>query len=182
MLKKIVEGLMFGAGFAISYVVIWYVSSYLILPMFISQNYEQEASSRLSEFASKSRPIESQQNAPAQPTVPFHELNIDDQIKQASVIALARFESASDGKRKAIIKEFLKKEPGVTIYYNVGDEYPSSSYYPSDGRVYGDGVIIFFVGSPASMRMSVSFSGNRIRGLSDLPIELLKKKCEEPDA
>jgi len=121
-------------------------------------------------------------NETRNPSIAFHELPIEDQIKQSSVIALAKFEPSADGKMRAIIKEFLKKRPGTQIHYNIGDEHPSSSYYPSDNKVRGDGVVIFFVGSPASMKMSMTFSDNRILGLGDLPMELFKKKCAAPDA
>ena len=82
----------------------------------------------------------------------------------------------------AKIKEFLKKESGTTIYYNIGDEYPTSSYYPKEGTRYGDGVIIFFADSPATMKMSMSYSGDRIHSLGDIPIELFKKKCNDQNA
>ena len=91
---------------------------------------------------------------------------------------MAVYEPSSDGKMKAIIKEFLKKKPGTIIYYQVGDEYPAASYYPQEGIEHGDGVIIFFTGSPAKMKMSVTFSDGRICGLSDIPIDLFKKKCK----
>jgi hypothetical protein len=83
---------------------------------------------------------------------------------------------------RAIIKDFLKKDPAATFYYDVGEEYANSSYYPKENTRYGDGVIIFFTGSPATMQMSATFSGDRISGLADLPLALLKKKCEEPAA
>ena len=95
---------------------------------------------------------------------------------------MARFEPTADGRKKAIIRQFLKKAPDTTIYYSVGDEYPVASYYPSEGPMHGDGVIVFFVGSPAEMRMSMSYTGDRIQGLGDIPIELFKKKCETPGA
>lgn len=79
---------------------------------------------------------------------------------------------------KAVITEFLKKDANVTIYYGMGDEYPSSSYYPKEKTGYGDGVVIFFTGSPAMIKMSMTYSGDRIHGLGDLPVELLRKKCK----
>lgn len=119
-------------------------------------------------------------NTPLQSTeTPFHELELSEQIKQSSVIALLKYEQATDGKRHAVIKEFLKKSPGTEIYYAVGDEYKHSSYYPNAGTNYGDGLVIFFVGSPAQMRLSMSFEGDRIRGLGDLPVNLLREKCNE---
>jgi hypothetical protein len=183
MLKKFTEGLLFGGGFGISFLALWYVAAYLITPMFVGSQIEQVANKHLSNLDSKTQSSISRiPEALRESGPPFHELKLEEQIKKASVIALAKYEPAPDGKMKATIKEFLKKEPGVTLYYNVGDEYASSSYYPKDRTSYGDGLVIFFVGSPAEMRMSMSYEGDRIRGLGDLPLELLKKKCKEPNA
>ncbi|GHU29057.1 hypothetical protein AGMMS50256_13010 [Betaproteobacteria bacterium] len=183
MLKKFGEGLVFGAGFAISFVLIYCVVSYLTFPMIFTSTVEREMRSSRPEVGTNKHPPESSITGNVQePSVPFYDMQIEDQIKQSSVIALAKFEPSADGKTRTIIKEFLKKEPNVKIYYDIGDEYPEASGYPSDEKVYGDGIVIFFVGSPASSRMGMSYSGNRIRGLADMPIELLRKKCEAPDA
>jgi len=181
MLKKFTDGLIFGCGFTISFLAIWYIATYTLYPRLIS-SITKSANQQLSQEGFS---IPSEQTAPdtkRQLSKPFHELSVEEQIKNASVIALARFEKSPDGKMKAVIKEFLKKDPGVIIYYNIGDEYPSSSYYPNENRGYGDGVVIFFTGSPASMGMSVTYTGDRISGLSDIPIELFKQKCKEPNA
>ena len=182
MFKKFIEGLAFGCGFSISFIALWFVAAFTITPMLASY-FTQHAEKQI---------LEKDAGAPAaiRPEIknfheegkPFHEMSLEEQIQKASVIALARYEKADDGKMKAMIKEFLKKDPDVTVHYNIGDEYPNSSYYPSEDKKYGDGVVIFFVGSPASMRMSVSYSGDRIGGLADLPIELFKKKCKAPGA
>lgn len=171
MLKKFTDGLIFGAGFAISCMVIFFSASFLILPMFMSKHIEYPTGIEQSNVVAQSHP-----------SIPFHDLGLEEQIKQSSVIALAKFEPAPDGQMKAIIKEFLKKDPGVTIYYNIGDEHPSSSYYLQKDVGHGDGLVIFFTGSPANMKMSMSYSGDRIQGLGDIPVELFKKKCGEPDA
>ncbi len=181
MLKKFTDGLVFGTGFAISFVAIWYIATYTLYPTLISSVTE----SANQQIAQEGYSVPSEQTVPNiqhQLSKPFHEMSPEEQIKNASVIALARFEKSPDGKMKAIIKEFLKKEPRVTIYYNIGDEYPSSSYYPSENRSYGDGVVIFFTGSPARMGMSVTYTGDRISGLSDIPIELFKQKCKESNS
>ena len=180
MLKKFTDGLTFGCGFAISFVAIWYIATYTLYPMLIS-SVTKSANQQLSQEGFSTPSDQSTQNTPHQLSKSFHEMSPEEQIKNASVIALAKFEKSSDGKMKAIIKEFLKKDPGVIIYYNIGDEYPSSSYYPNESRGYGDGVVIFFTGSPANMGMSVTYTGDRISGLSDIPIELFKQKCKEPN-
>lgn len=183
MLKKFTEGLVFGGGFGVSFLVLWYVAAYLITPMFVESQIEQAANRQLSDHDAKTQSsISRSPGTPRDSGPPFHELKIEEQIKKSSVIALAKYEPSPDGKMKAIIKEFLKNEPGVTLYYKIGDEYASSSYYPKEKTSYGDGLVIFFVGSPATMRMSMSYEGDRIRGLGDIPLELLKKKCKEPNA
>lgn len=183
MFKKFTEGLVFGGGFGISFVFIWYIAAYLIYPMFVGPHIEKTVTKQLSEIESQVSPsVSSRPEVFERLGKQFHELSLEDQIKQASVIAIAKYEKSSDGKMKAIIKEFLKKEPDTTIYYNIGDEYPGSSYFPKENTMYGDGVVIFFTGSPASMKMSMSYSGDRIHSLGDIPIELFKKKCKDPNA
>lgn len=182
MLKKFLDGLVFGSGFAIAFVAIWFVAGYLITPKITASQISAINSQLDGTGAIETRSSLGSQEIPTVDSKPFHEMTLDDQIKHSSVIALARFERAPDGRMKAIIKEFLKKDPNVTVHYNLGDEYAHSSYYPKDNTRYGDGVIVFFVGSPATMRMSMSFSGDRIHGLGDLPLELLKQKCANPEA
>jgi hypothetical protein len=167
--KRFLEGVTFGAGFGLAFLLVLWLG----LSFFITK-----APDRTGVSFSTLKPAE---KSPEESGPPFHELAIEEQIKKSSVIALARYETAQDGKKKAILKEFLKKEPGTTIYYNIGDEYPEGSYYPTEGRGDNENLIIFFTGSPASMKMSTTFSGDRIRSLGDIPLELFRSKCE-PDA
>jgi hypothetical protein len=179
MIKKFFEGLVFGCGFGISFIALWIVAS-IITPMFaynFTQPVEYQIDKRETAASSASlpKPYELLEEGKQ-----FHESSIEEQIEKSSVIALARYEKSDDGKMKAIIKEFLKKVPDVTVYYKIGDEHRGHSYYPNENKVYGDGIIIFFVGSPASVRMSMSYTGDRISGLADLPLELLREKCAAP--
>lgn len=183
MLKKFVEGLVFGGGFALSFIALWYLAAYLVTPIFVSSQFERATTSHSP--ATDSTPptsITRRTEIPSEQETPFHELPLEEQIKQSSVIALAKYERAHDGKMKAILTEFLKKEPNVSIFYNIGDEHPSSSYYPKDNTRYGDGVVMFFTGKPASMRMSMSYSGGRLHSLGDMPVELFRKKCNDINA
>lgn len=182
MLKKFTAGLVFGAGFGISFLALWYLAAYLITPMYARSQIEHITHQPLSDTDTRTQSSVSrnpQMFYEAEP--PFQEMQLEEKIRKSSVIALAKYEPSPDGKMKAIIREFLKIEPGTTLYYKVGDEHASSSYYPKNNTSYGDGLVIFFVGSPAEMRMSMSYEGDRIRGLGDLPIELLKIKCKAPN-
>lgn len=171
MLRKLFEGFIFGIGFSFACILV----AVFVLPQLLPISFRS---------FDRPSPVASQRIAsPPLPQQPhFHELPVEEQIKQASVIALARYEPSLDGKMKAVIQEFLKKEPNTVINYNVGDEYASSSFYPNPGHDHGDGVVIFFVGSQASRRLAVTYSGDRIRGLSDIPLELFRKKCAAPNA
>ena len=166
MIRRFVHGLLFGAGFALAFLVVL-ATGLLVVPV---------------TFTSAPRVVEGPLPSPVaetpRPSKPeFHDLSVDERITQASAIALARYEPAPDGQQKAIITEFLKKEPDTEIYYKVGDEFAMSSYYPKEGESRGDGVVIFFMGSPAEMRMAVGYRGDRIGGLADIPMNLFKEKC-----
>ena len=164
MLRKFAEGLVFGAGFVISGLVIAMIG----VPLLISSAPISERAPFPVQYSSSSAQVQE---------VQFHELPIEEQIKKASVIALARYEPDADGKMKAVVKELLKKDPGTVFHYEIGDEYAPSSYYPKEATQYGDGLVIFFVGSPATMRMAMSYSGDRIHSLGDMPLQLLRHKC-----
>ena len=107
----------------------------------------------------------------------FYDFPIEKQIEAASVIAIARYEKEGE-KLKCVISEILKHSPNTTFYFKVGDEYPQCSRYPKANESYGDGQLMFFVGSPAEFRYSTSFFGDRLSGLGEMPIELLRGKIQ----
>ena len=107
----------------------------------------------------------------------FHELPIEEQIERSSAIVLAKFEKAEDGAQKAIVTDVLKLKPGTVFHYKVGDEYPDGRRYPRQEGFSPEGLVVFFEGSPASTRMSMTFSGDRIGSLGDMPMALFKQKC-----
>lgn len=160
MLKKLISGVVFGSGFAIAFISIMYFSS------FISFEHKTYSTDQISDSNTKS--------------TPFHELDIEEQIKQSSVIALARYEKNKNGEMKTIITEILKKDSDTKFYYNIGDEY--SSFPPKTNTFYGNGEVIFFIGSPATIKRSVSYYGDRIHGLGDIPVGLFRKICNEKNA
>jgi hypothetical protein len=108
----------------------------------------------------------------------FSDWPLEKQIAEASVIAVAKYEKDGD-RYKAVISEILKKGPDIKFYYKVGEEYAQGGYYPKEGTRYGDGQIIFYTGSPASMRYSCTFDGDRIAAFGDMPFETLRKMINE---
>ena len=108
----------------------------------------------------------------------FFEWPPEKQIEAASVIAIAKYQKDGD-RMKCVISEILKKAPDTKFYYNVGDEYGQCSHYMKPGEDRGDGQIMFFVGNPAEFRFSASFRGDRLTGLGDMPIDVLRKQLKE---
>jgi hypothetical protein len=118
-----------------------------------------------------------QVSAPVDRHANFHDWPIDKQIQTASVIALARHRVEKD-QVKTVIAEILKQTPGTTFYYKVGDEW--RTHQPlRPNTSYGEGQVMFFVGSPAEFRFSTSYHGGRIGGLGDMPLDVLRSKIRE---
>ena len=102
----------------------------------------------------------------------------EQKIRAASVIALARHERSGETLR-CVITEVLKQAPGTAFYYRVGDEFPHGNRQIRDNTDYGDGQILFFVGSPAEHCQSVAFSGDRLRWMGDMPVTQLREIIRE---
>lgn len=170
MLRKFLDGMMFGAGFTLSFVVIVAVAGMLFTTFGPTSQLAVSQRESIAEAPSATGPV------------PFYELPIEQQIERASVIALVRYQSGEDGRMEAVLSEILKKGSDVEFFHSVGDEYVPLSHYPRPNENHGEGAVVFFDGSPAQMRSAMSYSGDRIPGLGDMPIELLKKKCAEQSA
>lgn len=180
MLKKFVDGLVFGAGFAISFMAILLVSINWVSTAMIECQIEESVSNLDAERCQKEIPekFKDQLKESKNEGKLFHKLPLEEKIERASVIALVRYEDTSGPKVRAVIDEFFKKTPSSKIYYDVGDEYTYGNYYPEDGVERGDGLVVFFTGSPATMTYLTTYDDSRVLGLSNIPINLLKKKIK----
>jgi hypothetical protein len=136
---------------------------------------EATASSSMSSTWSESRV-----QLPAEPREekPFHELPPEEMVARASVILLTSTEQGKD-RTRAVVAEILKQDPDVTLYYSVGDEFPTLSFYPNEKKGVdcgvGEGEVVFMVGSPASMRTAYGITNGRIGGLADMPLTKLRE-------
>ena len=113
----------------------------------------------------------------------FHDLLPDEKIRRASAILLTKVQI--DGSRvKEIVSEVVKRAPGVSLYYGVGDELEHMSHTldPSCKGCEGEGQVVFMGGNPAQMASSYSFTGDRIGGMGGMPLERLRKMAKESEA
>ena len=177
MLKKFFDGLAFGTGFSIAFIALWIIVTIFIVPVYLESQMSDLSDTDIV-FPNDSDGASVTFDA-ADDGEPFYDLSIDEQIAKASAIALAMYEPADDGRMQAIIVEYLKLQPGTETRYSVGDEYRGSSFYPNPDRNRGDGVVIFFTGSPATMELATSVYGDRVTGLKDIPLALFREKCRE---
>lgn len=105
----------------------------------------------------------------------FHELTNEKKIKYATVILLTRHEKDSKGHVKSVISEVVKQKPGTELHYKVGEEFSPYGYAPSDETCAGDGEIVLMVGSPAQMRESSSYTGDRLDSMGGMTLAELRE-------
>jgi len=100
----------------------------------------------------------------------FNELTNEKQIKYASAILLTKWVKSPRQKTRAIVSEIVKHKPGTELHFKVGDEYPT--YGRPDSECAGDGEVVLMVDSPAQMRSSSSYTGDRLDSLGMTLAEL----------
>ena len=108
----------------------------------------------------------------------FHELTIEEKVANATLIALARFETEND-RHRAMLTEVLKRDDNVAFYYEVGKEYPHASRWKNPDVSLSEGPVIFFVGSPAEFRYSSNLEHDRLLGAGDMPLSELRRLIAE---
>lgn len=173
MLNKFLSGLVLGLGFSVSLVVVVSLYFTFILP---------------NSFSTEEMPITSNSIAmPLGSDFPyiknFHELPLDEKIANSTAIIVTEISKNEDGIYESKVTEILKQQEGVELYYSLGDIYNHHSDYNSyeeQDRQVPHGFIVFMGGNPAQMRFSTSYSGGeRISSLGDIPMALLREKCDK---
>jgi hypothetical protein len=98
----------------------------------------------------------------------------EQRVRSASVIVLAKWERSGSTLR-CVISEILKRAPDTAFYYKVGDEYSALNQRVRDNADFGEGEVLFFNGSPARLELASAYRGDRITGLGDMPISMLRE-------
>ena len=106
-------------------------------------------------------------------------MSVDEKIELATAIIVVRYEEGGNGNYKSVVEDVLKQEEGVELYYSVGEVYESDSHLKISDDFVPTRSIVFMQGSPAIMRFSTTFDGERIRGLGGISLALLKEKCND---
>jgi len=104
----------------------------------------------------------------------FDRLSPEERVHAASVIALANYQRSGSPFR-CVISEILKQTTDTKFYYKVGDEFRAGNQRVIENTDFGDGEILFFTGSPARLELITAYRADRITGLGDMPISLLRE-------
>jgi len=102
----------------------------------------------------------------------FHDWPVERRVASASAIVMTKHRIEGED-LISTVSEVLKLEPGTALYYDVGAEYKRRK--TAKRTSYGDGEVVFFTGSPAQMRYSVTCSAGRCEGLGGIPLDTLRK-------
>lgn len=112
----------------------------------------------------------------------FHTWPLQQQIQVASVIVLTRRrEDRADGVH-CQVSEILKQNRGTEFYYQIGDDYPlcgAAAGNDAPGARDSEGEVLFFIGSPAAFRYSVSYARGKVASLGDMPLSALRKRVAD---
>jgi len=165
--KKLFSGILFGLGFSISCLGVYTLWILWVVPLTFSS--EDWTTSSYSTSQADEESFEYIEN--------FHELPLDEKIEKSTAILVTETSKGRDGKYVSRVVEVLKKEDGVDMYYKQGDLYDDHPSYEGNDEFVPGGYIVFMGGNPASMRYSVSYSGDRIRSLGGISLALLRDKC-----
>jgi hypothetical protein len=104
-----------------------------------------------------------------------------DKVRLATAILIVEMKEI-DGVHKAVVQEILKLQPGIRLYYKVGDDDDDLNHMPGeecDGCTPRQRILVFMQGNPAEMRFSTTFEGDRIAGLGGTSLDELRNFAQE---
>ena len=183
-MKRFTDGLIFGAGFGISFLLLSYLAAFVLYPILPERVIATDAyrPAFVTTGTTTPSPV-NPGNRETAPERPYHDLPFEEQIDQAIAIIITKYESGPDGLRKAMVTEYLKGAPSSDFPYKVGDEIPGQSFYAKPDESKGEGSVVFYVGRSDISQMSFQYEGDTLNSFGQMPLDVLRKKCRKvPDA
>ena len=105
----------------------------------------------------------------------FYQLSLDEKIKRSSIVLRTEYVDGTE-----TLVELLKRDEDTEFFYEIGDEFDPFEGYRDTTVDYGEGNIVFLAGSPADLKMSMSYSENRIPEQDGTTLDVLRAKCGAP--
>jgi len=97
-----------------------------------------------------------------------------DKVRLASAVLLVEMKKV-DGVHRAVVQEILKLQPGIRLYYQVGDNFDDLSHSPAeecDSCTSDSHELVFMQGNPARMRYATT-------SLGGMTIDELRRLAQE---
>ncbi len=174
-LARAIRGLTIAIWCWVGFQVILYSSSMFT---FLRATSGAMAGTRTSTSFSESSPSDPNEGYDAD----FTARPMKDKVRLATAILVVEMKEI-DGVHKAVVQEILKLQPGIRLYYKVGDDYDDLSHMPGeqcDSCTPQQRILVFMHGNPAEMRFSTTFEGDRIAGLGGMTLDELRKLARVP--
>lgn len=156
MIKTFIKGLVFGAGFSISVLIIFFFAKELLI-----------------------KNMEDKSTIPASHSSEWHQLSNDEQLKKATAIALIRYSDSKDGSKIAFVEK-IYTDKSIKLDLKPGDPYSNLRYYPrKDSFRERTGVLVLFRDSPPIEQSTLYLYDDRVAAYGDMPIDIAIQKFKE---
>jgi hypothetical protein len=159
LVRKLLAGAAFGAGILLAFVLTYFLVAPHVSYVFVPTNDQRRV------------------DATSLPhNLNYSGLNTEEKIKVSSAIALGTYRRTNGGGNKIIIQEYLKKDPAGQLTYAVGEEVSDAISQRAASDDFGDGVVIFFVGSPTQTKMTATYVNGVIAALDNISIDDFRQR------
>ena len=159
MFKKLMNGFIWGVGFSLALILIFFVAYKTF-------------------FNVKPRPAYGvdERNA-MEERIKWQELSDEEKIRTATVAVIVKYEKGEGLHMKAYIARVLSRSEDQALPYVVGSRLETEDYYSQDGRVRNrDGVVVMFGGNPVNDLGSIFIYDDRLSAMGNMPIEVFVNK------
>ncbi|MDX1455490.1 MAG: hypothetical protein R3217_08560 [Gammaproteobacteria bacterium] len=177
MFSKFKDGLAFGAGFGISFIIIFYFASFgmsAVWSLMASGNdtaIEQESGKQPCD----SKKLDEDEAQSQLSSMDVWEWPLDARLEDAELILILTYEAGEDGRNIAIITDILKQQEPAR--YKEGDEFSSESFYPGGNRRSLVGKQVFVLEGDRYSTTSGIYDGH-VPALENISIDKMRKTLE----
>jgi hypothetical protein len=162
MIKKLLQGFMFGCGFTVAMILISWIISFADFSF--TSEPKLTSSGELANYEEKAN---------------WRELNPSNKIEKASGLALLRFNEGKGKKMEAYVEKVFTKDESVKLPVEVGQRIESADYYAQDGYSRNrNGVLLIYSDNPPKEMEGTYLYEDRLIGLQDMPLNLFIEKFD----
>ena len=152
MIKKLLQGFVFGIGFTVAVMVV---------------NISDIS------FTSEPKVISSGESATYKEKADWRELNLPNKIEKTSGLALLRFNEGEDKHMEAYVEKVFTNDKSMKLPLEIGQRVESSDYYAQGGYSNNrNGVLLIYSSNPLKEMEGAYLYDDRLVGLQDMPLNL----------